>query len=275
MEPDDPRGEAPPAGFHTFADDTPRMSARPHRDIGATPEPVAAGGMRRPAIVAIGAVLAIAAGVLVAHGDFRRPGSAQPKASIADAPRPMALEVAKPKAPPLPAQAMNAEPLEVLPPDMAAHAQSAPAREAVLPIPRPTPIAPPEPPPQAETHAPPPPPHEPPPPAPQPPAPAVAAADAVATAPEFTRPAFACSRVRSLAEDMVCHDRRLAAADRRLTRAFADALASGADEEALREDQADWLAIREDAARQSPEAVASIYRQRIRELEAIADGRPF
>jgi uncharacterized protein len=41
----------------------------------------------------------------------------------------------------------------------------------------------------------------------------------------------------------------------------------------LRDEQDDWLAIRESAARYSRSAVADVYRQRIRELNAMADGR--
>ena len=71
---------------------------------------------------------------------------------------------------------------------------------------------------------------------------------------------------------MVCGDSELATLDRRLNRAFDRAVGSGIPYRELRREQDDWLAIREDAARRSPEAVASIYRQRIRELNAIAEG---
>jgi uncharacterized protein len=71
---------------------------------------------------------------------------------------------------------------------------------------------------------------------------------------------------------MVCGDAELARTDRRLQRAYDRALASGAmPRRELREEQQDWLSIREQAARRSPEAVRSIYEQRIGELEALAD----
>ena len=74
-----------------------------------------------------------------------------------------------------------------------------------------------------------------------------------------------------MAEDMVCEDDRLSAADRRLNAAYRAALASGAmPRDQLRAEQQDWLAVREDAARRSIRAVDSVYRQRIAELEDIA-----
>jgi len=73
------------------------------------------------------------------------------------------------------------------------------------------------------------------------------------------------------AAHMVCADPDLAAADRELNRAYRRALRSGVPPEQLRDEQRDWLAIREDAARRSPRAVAGIYEQRIDELNRIAD----
>jgi uncharacterized protein YecT (DUF1311 family) len=88
-------------------------------------------------------------------------------------------------------------------------------------------------------------------------------------------PTFDCSRLRSRGEAMVCADPRLAALDSRLERAYRTALASGrAPPDDLAADQDDWLAIREQAARISRGAVASIYRQRIDELEALSGEGP-
>jgi hypothetical protein len=42
----------------------------------------------------------------------------------------------------------------------------------------------------------------------------------------------------------------------------------------VREEQRDWLTIREDAARRSPRAVANVYEQRIDELNRIAEDDP-
>jgi uncharacterized protein len=72
---------------------------------------------------------------------------------------------------------------------------------------------------------------------------------------------------------MVCGDPRLAAADQQMSRAYAAALAAGEPEEELRSEQADWLEIREDAARYSNRAVLNIYEQRTRELEALTEDR--
>jgi len=42
----------------------------------------------------------------------------------------------------------------------------------------------------------------------------------------------------------------------------------------LRDEQQDWLAIREDAARRSPFAVRRLYEQRIDELNALVEDAP-
>ena len=83
-----------------------------------------------------------------------------------------------------------------------------------------------------------------------------------------------CQAARGRAAQMVCADPDLSDADRELNQAYRRALRSGASPEQLRQDQRDWLAIREDAARRSPRAVASIYDQRIDELNQIADDGP-
>lgn len=79
-----------------------------------------------------------------------------------------------------------------------------------------------------------------------------------------------CGAPRSRAEDMVCADPELLVADHRMARAFRAAARSGVDVRQLRDEQDDWLDIREDAASRSPRAVAQIYDQRIEELESIA-----
>lgn len=85
------------------------------------------------------------------------------------------------------------------------------------------------------------------------------------------RPSFDCRAARSRAEEMVCQDPALAAADRRMAQAFRRATESGVPYAELRGEQDDWLSIREAAARRSPEAVASIYDQRTEELEAMSE----
>lgn len=85
-------------------------------------------------------------------------------------------------------------------------------------------------------------------------------------------PSYDCREASSPAEEMVCSDPALAAADRHLARAFQRAIKAGAPYDLLRAEQDDWLAIREDAARHSPRAVAAIYDQRIGQLNAMARG---
>jgi uncharacterized protein len=87
---------------------------------------------------------------------------------------------------------------------------------------------------------------------------------------ERANPSFNCRYARSVSERMVCGDPELAAADRRLARAYDRAVAAGVPARGLRAEQDDWLSIRDDAARHSPDAVASVYEQRIRELNALA-----
>ena len=49
------------------------------------------------------------------------------------------------------------------------------------------------------------------------------------------------------------------------------ALAAGVPQSDLEAEQADWLDVREDAARYSRNAVAQIYRQRIQELAMMSE----
>ncbi len=84
-------------------------------------------------------------------------------------------------------------------------------------------------------------------------------------------PSFNCRYARTQSESLVCGDRELARLDRRLASAFDRALRAGVPFRELRAEQDDWLEIREDAARHSPGAVASVYRQRIQELDALAE----
>jgi len=93
-------------------------------------------------------------------------------------------------------------------------------------------------------------------------------------APASVRPSFDCREAQTAAQRMVCNDARLAAADRRMSRAYAAALAARGSEDQLDAEQADWLAIREDAARYSSRAVLNVYEQRTRELEAMVAEAP-
>lgn len=85
------------------------------------------------------------------------------------------------------------------------------------------------------------------------------------------RASFDCAAARPGAEQLVCSDSSLAAADRQLAQAYRRALQAGAPAGMLRDDQRDWMDIREDAARRGPRAVANIYDQRIQELNELAE----
>jgi len=228
--------------------------------------------------VAIGAALAIAAGL--AFGLWARPNLAGKATDAAErsAP-PVPIEVNKPP----PETLHSAGKLEVLPPGQVAAASANPAppatsaRDVYVPgPPPPLPDAGPAPAYAAPNYAPR---------AIAPPAPQTVPTPTVRQAPPLpveapriaqgpARAGFDCSGARSPAEAMVCQDPELAAADRELARAYRRALQSGsAPPGAVRADQRDWLAIREDAARHSRRAVAQIYQQRIDELNAMATGR--
>lgn len=205
-----------------------------------------------------GVAAALGLGLLfgvVAKPDF---GEAPPREPM-QAVTPAAPSAASPSVPievaaatPQPAAPPPTGKLEVLPPELAKAAQ---ARAPVAAPRRPTPVI-------------------------EAPAPAPAARDiapvppriAVAAAPPrpVVQPSFNCRYAASRSERMVCGDAELARLDQRLDRAFERAVASGIPYRELRAEQDDWLAIREDAARRSPDAVESIYRQRIGELEDLA-----
>ncbi|MFC3071394.1 lysozyme inhibitor LprI family protein [Phenylobacterium soli] len=82
-----------------------------------------------------------------------------------------------------------------------------------------------------------------------------------------------CASAAGLADQMICGDPEVAAADREMNRAYRRALQAVARPGALRADQRDWLAIREDAAHHSRRALAQVYQQRIDELNAAAEDR--
>jgi uncharacterized protein YecT (DUF1311 family) len=88
-------------------------------------------------------------------------------------------------------------------------------------------------------------------------------------------PASDCRAAGSAAEQLVCEDPALSRADWRLQQAYDRAMRSGAiPARDLRDEQQDWMAIREDAARRSPFAVRRLYEQRIDELNALAEDAP-
>jgi len=106
-------------------------------------------------------------------------------------------------------------------------------------------------------------------PAPDLPSPDLPSAQEVAASrPAGRGPSFNCRGARSTSERMVCSDPELAALDRRLNAAYEDAIAAGASRRELRAEQDRWLSTRE-AAAPDPDAVAQVYRRRIRELNAM------
>lgn len=208
--------------------------------------------------IAIGTAAALALGI--GGGLLLRPDLGS-KGHSDEAPRSgpaVPIEVNHP--PPQAAPTSNGK-LEVLPPDQAAAARAAVAA-----------AAPPSPSVSYVPAGPPPLPAV----SPSPsitPAPAVRQPPPLQVAPTPARAGPDCSGARSPAEAMVCGDPELTAADRELNRAYRRALRSGAvPPGALRSDQRDWLGIREQAAQHSRRALAQVYRQRIDELNAAAEG---
>ena len=236
-------GPLPTTG-HTSGDDGLRLGPG-----AAKAPPQARRGVSRNMLVggvAGAAVLGLLFGVFarpeLAHAPSREP--MQPVTASAEAgATPVPVEVAAVTPPPLPEPAGK---LEVLPPDLAR------AARAQAPVARRTPTQTTPPPPQRD-----------------------AGEDEAAPIRELApppmaraaRPSFDCGRAGSRAERMICDDAVLARLDRRLDRAFDRAVASGIPYRELRAEQDDWLAVREDAARRSPDAVESVYRQRIAELD--------
>jgi uncharacterized protein YecT (DUF1311 family) len=212
---------------------------------GAAPPPLRRAGrpIPRTATVGLGVAAALTLGLLFGLwakpnlGGAQTPGPMQPVTAARAAQ--VEVEVAPPAAPsPVPRAAGK---LEVLPPGAA----EAAARQVALAIPM------------------------------APPAPRPVSLDARLTTPA---PQIAasdpCANAGGRAAQMVCADPGLADADRELNRAYRRALRSGVPTDQLRDEQRDWLAIREEAARRSPRAVARIYEQRIDELNQIAEEGP-
>lgn len=259
----------PLGGFHSYADDTPRDDLADETPLAAewsdtpawrrpaaSPEPRL---WRSPLVVSCAVIALIAAGVgwATMRPPVQRPASPTPALEAA-ARAPLQVVVAEPP-PPAPL-APAAERLDVLP-SQQMDAAAAGAPQLVIPLPAPVRAA-----------APPPPTPAAPLPRETPSAVESAQAAAVRTSPEPRR-FDACADAPTPAYEMVCRDRWLAQADQRMKRAYSAALAAGVPPEALRRDQEDWLDVREDAARISRQAVADIYRQRTRELFAMADDR--
>ena len=188
------------------------------------------GGVALAAIVGLSAAMAVSGGPRKLRSDTA-----------------LDIEIAEVAPPPVPEA--SGEPLEVLPPDMAAAAPEGPVLD----------LAEADPPPEPEAVQPP---REREPPAVRIPANNVAP------------PSFDCRYARSRAELMVCADPGLAEADRRLDAAYRRALDVGVPAWRLERQQRRWLRAREDAAFDAPEAVAGVYDARIAELQALADGAP-
>lgn len=80
---------------------------------------------------------------------------------------------------------------------------------------------------------------------------------------------FDCSRAKSLQEKLICDTRQLSAADDALAGAYARALQSAADREALKRQQQQWIRTERDACRDA-QCLLSAYRARISALEGLA-----
>ena len=236
----EPWGGATYHGFSTppLAAPKPRSAPAPARRVWPIPRGVTIGA---------GVAAAVALGLLFgfwARPNLAHPAPAGPMRAVTpagyDAAQRMNTEVNAPPPAPVPKSAGK---LEVLPPDLA---RNAPRPVATLP------------------------------------ASVFPSSPGLGRAPIEVDPAVApqiaaaqpCAAARSRAAQIVCADPELAAADRDLNSAYRRALRSGVPPEQLRADQRDWLAIREDAARRSPRAVADVYEQRIDELNQIADDGP-
>lgn len=259
-------------GFQAYADDTPRAEGTPDADDGSDPyeadafddapetgidDDVGDGptrrGVRRGLALAGLAILgvAMAAGIYLGR-DPNAPASASPGITAGE-PR-MNVQVAavtETLPPPPPAPSDRDEKLEVLSPQAPAPYPAArlPPARPIIPGPAgdrslPPPLA-------TSTAGP-------------------AATDAADITPAPPRNSFACADAPSQAMAMVCADRGLASLDRRMKQAYAGALDAGVEPGLLREDQDDWLDVREDAAHVSRDAVADLYRQRIGELRRVA-----
>ncbi len=266
------RDDAPPdppsrlRGFNAYADDRPRtaaQSAPPAGDdwdeawTGAVVEPPGARlnslhrRRRNRIAIASATVAVIGLGALFAAQSLRSPPQAGP--AIAAANPPMRIELAQPAAPaaPLP----STERLEVL----ASLPQSAQPRMEPSRTPERVGLAPPPATSESSRRLA----------APEAPPVGAFARDAAGAAGPL-KARDACQDGSSWAAALVCRDRELSNLDQRMRRAYAGARDAGVPEAALREDQRDWLDIREEAARHSRNAVEDIYRQRIDELQQAA-----
>ena len=89
-------------------------------------------------------------------------------------------------------------------------------------------------------------------------------------------PAPTCATAQTLADELVCADPALAAADQRLALVWREAIAAGVPAWRLRRGQERWLAQREDAAYEQPQALPELYRSRIDALGRLIpeDGSP-
>lgn len=233
---------------------------------GAQPEPPPEPprhGLSPRVLVIAGVAVALALGVglgFLARPELAvdRPQPNAPAAAVAQLAPPSAAEAPIAITPPPAQAAVPPQPrgkLETLPPEMAAAerspAQPAAAGEAAETASATAPEASAD---NAET-----------PPAAAPPA------EAAPTPAPDRQANFDCASARPGAEQIVCSDPELAADDRRLARAYRRALRAGIDPGDLRQEQRDWYAIREDAARHSRHALVQVYDQRIGELNQMAD----
>jgi uncharacterized protein YecT (DUF1311 family) len=279
---------SPFVGFRTFADDTPRdvgdalQPARPSLTTTTASPELDAGGwqdlrlpaygqeramgasQRRRGLSAALITIGLAGGavaVVLGLGASRKPVEQGPMAaSVPTIPITVADRVATPAVPVVDPPATRSSPSvterqAVSPPVVLSDATPAPAaRPSSIPV-----IA--APPPVART-----------------PQIALAAphAEPAQPVPEpRSASAEKCVSALTRAEQLVCADPELAAADQQMVHAYRAAIAAGAPERMLAREQLDWLHARDDASRRSRQAVANLYDLRISDLaEWLNDDAP-
>ena len=82
-------------------------------------------------------------------------------------------------------------------------------------------------------------------------------------------------RDRAACATDACNDPAILEEEADLQQAYGRAVTAGAPADALRSTQIEWLLKRDEAGRRSPAALASAYRQRIAQLNAMADVPPY
>lgn len=211
-----------------------------------------------PAILAAGGLAIITGGaVFVAQSSGLR---AAPSAVAEPTESRLQVELAQQDAAPVPyagGDRLDNLPSQALPPEAGAQAPSSLPQVVAALSPLPQPRAQPQlPPPTSVRRAE----------GTEAPSAAILGREASSLSPAPQRTQFDCRDAPSRAAALVCSDPKLARLDQQMKRAYSAALEAGVPKVALQDDQADWMDVRDEAARLSRKAVEDIYRQRIAEL---------